>query len=221
MLANELIKNPPNIKDRASGIYMILCVSGRAYIGQSKNMRNRWSAHRGDLKHGKHKNCFLQNSYNKYGKDSLRFFVLENCIENMAEREAYWLNLLDEDLRLNLAKVTEVIPTSEATKQKIAKISSGRKHTEEAKRKISEANKGHKYGVGQKRSEESRKRQSEAQKNYHRLNPDSYKGRGKGLKRSAETRLNMSLARKGRKLSDETKKKLSENMKRIRQEKKW
>lgn len=221
MLANELLENVLNIKDKASGIYMILCVSGKAYIGQSKNMRNRWSNHRGTLKYGKHRNCFLQNSYNKYGKDSLRFFPLENCSENMTEREAYWLSLLDEDLRLNLARVTETIPMSEITRQKIGKISSGRKHTEESKRKISEHHKGHKYGVGQKRSEESRKRQSEAQKNYHRLNPNAYKGRGKGRKVSEEGRLNISLACKGRKLSDETKKKLSENMKRIRQEKKW
>ena len=75
-------------------------------------------------------------------------------------------------------------------KEENAKQQTGKKHTAETKKKISESKKGTVV------SAESRKKLSEA---------------GKGVKKSAETRKKMSEAQKGRTLSAEHRKKISES----------
>jgi len=60
------------------GIYQIKSVStGRIYIGYSTNIKIRWSNHRYHLKTNKHKNPYLQNHYNKYGKSDLVYIIIE------------------------------------------------------------------------------------------------------------------------------------------------
>lgn len=169
MKPNEIIQNKTELILRSPGIYMVLCItSGKAYVGQSKNLYKRLQAHKNDLKANRHRNIHLQRSYNKYGKESLSYFILENCQENLTERESYWLELIDKDLRLNLAKVTDKNPMSQETKDKLSKINMGNKHclgkknglgykhTPEAKAKIAEASKN--------RSMETRKKLSESAK---------------------------------------------------------
>lgn len=81
---------------------------------------------------------------------------------------------------------TVVIPESVVIiNEPVVKVRTGWHHTEEAKRKISEAHKGKKH------SEETRRRMSESRK---------------GKKHSEEARRRMSESRKGRKLTEEHKK---------------
>lgn len=110
---------------------------------------------------------------------------------------------------------------SEETKRKISEAAKGRKHTEEAKRKMSEANKG------KKRSEEAKRKISEGhkgEKSYmygkhlseeqKRKISEAQKGEKNhnyGKHPSDETKRKMSEAKKGKKLSEETKRKMSEN----------
>ena len=120
MTPNEIVEQAPKDTVKASGIYMIYCMpANKAYIGQSKNIHRRWIHHRHSLKENKHGNIHLQNLYNKYGKDSLSFYVLENSNE-LAEREAHYLDLLDSDKRVNLAAVLEIFPCSDETRKKIS-----------------------------------------------------------------------------------------------------
>ncbi len=119
MKPQELIQ-PIKLNSKATGIYMIIC-NDKGYIGQSKNMHRRWYDHRSRLNNKSHGNPYLQRTFDKYGKNSISFYVLEHC-SNLAEREAYWLNLIDEDLRLNLNPIQEVLPHSKERflKQSIA-----------------------------------------------------------------------------------------------------
>lgn len=93
-----------------SGIYRITCAAtGKAYIGQSTNMRARAAYHVRHLRAGKHTNKYLQSAWNKHGEDSFAFDVLEVCpkaFDVLNEREIYWINAfnaLSKDCGYNLA----------------------------------------------------------------------------------------------------------------------
>lgn len=75
------------------GIYKIQnLVNNKVYVGSSKSLKRRQYEHYFQLKNNKHKNSYLQHSYNKYGKESFVFFILEECLEEqLLEREEYWI----------------------------------------------------------------------------------------------------------------------------------
>lgn len=90
-----------------SGIYCIENIeNNKKYIGQSKDINDRWRRHISELNHGKHDNDYLQKSWNKYGVDCFKFYVLEYCnIEKLDEKEKYYIelyNTLNRDLGYNL-----------------------------------------------------------------------------------------------------------------------
>lgn len=50
-----------------TGIYVITNISnGKKYIGQSVDVEDRIAHHKSSLKHNRHENSYLQNSWNKY-----------------------------------------------------------------------------------------------------------------------------------------------------------
>lgn len=78
-----------------TGVYKICnLINGKMYIGSSKNLVNRATNHRKNLKDNKHSNKHLQSSYNKYGGENFIFEVIEYC-DNYVEREQYWMDLFD------------------------------------------------------------------------------------------------------------------------------
>jgi len=81
----------------ASGIYKIMCTStGKIYVGQSVNMKSRFSVHLADLKRGKHGNPYMKRAYEKHGKEAFSFSVIEYCeSEFLHEREFFWINYYD------------------------------------------------------------------------------------------------------------------------------
>lgn len=59
------------------GIYKITCkANNKFYIGSSKNIKYRWQVHISELRGNRHHSHYLQNSYNKYGEESLEFTIL-------------------------------------------------------------------------------------------------------------------------------------------------
>ena len=80
------------------GVYKIsntLCPEGKYYIGYSCNIRRRWNNHKRDLKNGKHINIYLQNVYNKYGADCLKYEILHDC-ETKEEAQEYETSYLQD-----------------------------------------------------------------------------------------------------------------------------
>ena len=79
------------------GIYGIKnVVTGKMYIGQSKCIENRFKDHFYDLRGGNHHSPYLQNAFNKYGKDVFIQGVIEECDSSLLnERENYWINYYD------------------------------------------------------------------------------------------------------------------------------
>lgn len=66
-----------------SGVYAITHnVSGKRYIGSSRNMRSRLNEHRRGLVKAAHFNVKLQNAVSKYGIDAFTFSPLIRCAEH-------------------------------------------------------------------------------------------------------------------------------------------
>ena len=64
-------------------IYKILNkVNGKFYIGSTKNAKVRWYQHKYMLNSNRHINNYLQNAWNKYGKENFDFIILEDNITN-------------------------------------------------------------------------------------------------------------------------------------------
>lgn len=145
-----------------SGVYQILnLVTGKRYIGSSKNIVKRFNAHKNSSEIRKHSNTHLMNSFRKYGLENFQLSVIEECgVDILFEREQYWVdfygieNLYNQRKFVNTnvgVKWTEdrkikwkqrVI--SDETRAKISKNSPGNKQPRTQKQldAISNANKG-------------------------------------------------------------------------------
>ena len=80
-----------------SGVYRIYCpVSGKTYVGLSKTLKKRQIHHFSQLKNNRHNNSYLQRHYNKYGRDSLVFEIIELCeYDKLREREVFYIQKYD------------------------------------------------------------------------------------------------------------------------------
>jgi len=118
-----------------TGIYLIqsLIKPYRIYVGSAKNITRRWSKHLQDLRLNKHHSPQMQWHYNKYGEDDLLFSILEPCeAQELTNIEQYYLD-----------KHKPYFNTC-----KTAGNTLGYKHSDESKKKISEAGRGNKYTLG-------------------------------------------------------------------------
>ncbi|MCK5019704.1 MAG: GIY-YIG nuclease family protein [Candidatus Peribacteraceae bacterium] len=135
MTLNSPLKN--KIK---SGVYQILNkINGKLYVGSAINIKNRWNAHKNDLRGNRHYNTHLQNSYNKYGENGFEFSVIERVEDttHLIEREQFWMDTLKV-----VEKGYNMCPVA-------YRCMTGRKHSEETKQKMSESQlgeKNHQYG---------------------------------------------------------------------------
>jgi len=178
------------------GVYNIINkINEKVYVGSVDNIddetcRCRWYAHKRDLKKTRHHNIYLQRAWNKYGPDAFYIQCVEECPKDqLLIREQHYLNIakLHPETYYNIS-YDATAPFrgkkhSEQAKLRISIANKGkvRKHSKEAKRKMSLANKG------KKRSEESKRKQSES---------------NKGKKVSEETRRKLSEAHNGQNAKD-------------------
>ena len=115
-----------------SGIYKITNnVNGKFYIGSSQNISRRWYDHKRELRIQKHHNKYLQRAWNKYGEENFSFEIVEECkVEELSDREQLYIEkYVNSDFCYNIS-IDTIAPMR------------GKKHSEEAKRKMSESRKG-------------------------------------------------------------------------------
>lgn len=75
------------------GIYCIENkINSKKYIGMSRHIKRRWTEHKTELRHHNHNNQYLQASWNKYGEENFKFYIIELCTEEkLSEREIYYI----------------------------------------------------------------------------------------------------------------------------------
>lgn len=192
------------------GIYKITSPSGKIYIGQSIDIKNRFIKYKClDCK----KQIRLYRSLVKYGIDNHLFeIVLECSTDELNDKERYYQDLYHcigkDGLNCILTKSNDKNgERSTDTKLKISNTLKGHKHSEETKLKISITN------TGKKHTEASLLKMSESQKGSKHSEDAKIKIGlwHKGKVQSEEARLKMSLSRKGIKWSEEARLKRAEN----------
>ena len=215
-----------------SGIYLIKnTANNKVYIGSAVNIDKRWKEHKHLLKEGKHHSPHLQSAWNKYGKQTFKFDIIEEVSnpEHLLAYEQVYLDYYksyEDDKGNNIYKVAGSpfgMKHTEETRRKISEANKGHIVSEETKKKIGEANSGRKLteehkdkirkiNIGKKHTEETKRKMSEAGKGktFSEETRRKLSEAGKGKTFSEEAKRKMSEAKKGKMLSEEHKKKLSE-----------
>lgn len=134
-----------------SGVYKITNIeNGKVYIGSSKDINKRITAHIRELKKNIHDNTHLQSAWNKYGKEKFEFSILEFVpdINILLEREQFWMDKYQcykRDFGYNMlptAGSPDGNRLSKETRKRISESNKGRNCTAETKQKISNSQKG-------------------------------------------------------------------------------
>lgn len=83
--------------NKITGIYKIENISNnKIYVGQSSDIKSRWTHHKSDLNNNRHHNNHLQSAWNKYGENNFKFSIIELCDEvKLDERERFWIKEYD------------------------------------------------------------------------------------------------------------------------------
>jgi group I intron endonuclease len=140
------------------GIYIIHNkVNDKVYVGSSVDTPQRHSAHVSRLKRNRHFCKHLQNAWNHYGADSFEFKLIEHVpdVTMLISREQFWLDhyknigeVYNKAIRVDRPSLGLVV--SAETKKKQSEQRRGEKHplygkhhSEETKRKISDAKRGY------------------------------------------------------------------------------
>lgn len=183
------------------GIYKITnTITNKIYVGQALNIGKRQYNHFYLLNKGLHVNQYLQNSFNKYGKDCFCFEVLEVCSKNeLSIRECYWVNLLKTNNRkygYNAKIINEngSYSLSEETKKRISNSHIGIKHSEQTCKRLSEINKGKKHSdiVKEKMSVSQKNRNFRMSKEHKEKIINSNKLRKNNLSKETISKMSIS-----------------------------
>lgn len=140
---------------RRGGIYKIVNTSnGKYYIGSSNHIYRRCRRHKNDLINNCHDNCHLQNAWNKYGKSSFDFYIIEDIINenDLLIREQYYIDVSIKENIYNLHLSAERLFLTDEHKKKISNTLKGRPKSLEARRKQSISVTGEnnsRYGIPQ------------------------------------------------------------------------
>jgi group I intron endonuclease len=140
------------------GIYQIRnTINNKVYVGSSRDIAQRWRAHKSNLKNNKHPNKHLQNAWDTYGEESFDFSILFLCGEDeLLDQERQMIeetgclsrqsgyNKSSEPAAPMLGLRHSQASIKKMKKSKLGENNNfyGKAHTEEAKRKISEAKTG-------------------------------------------------------------------------------
>ena len=147
-------------------VYKHTTPNGKVYIGITKQKpQTRWRHGEGYIH-----STYFYNAIKKYGWENIKHEIIYANLTH-DEAEAYEKALIKEyksnqkGFGYNLDSGGNVkYEHSEETKEKIRRSHIGIKHTEEAKKKISECKKGNKNRLGQKQSEDCKRKISEKNK---------------------------------------------------------
>jgi group I intron endonuclease len=131
-------------------VYKLYCsVNGKTYIGITTDIHRRIIDHRKDLKSGKHPNAHLQNAWNKYGKESLTYEIIELFNAEITDKEllikeAEYMSLykaLDSQygFNINSTDVDGTVRHTEEYKKYMSQIMTGRVVSKETGDRISKS----------------------------------------------------------------------------------
>jgi len=88
-----------------AGVYIILhTASGKAYVGESYNVKMRWASHFKELNKNNHGNRYLQYAWNKHGATEFEFKLFLAITEDLSRNE------LKKKLKFEEARILKLFP---------------------------------------------------------------------------------------------------------------
>lgn len=118
------MKNISNdLKDKC-GIYCIINIQNhKRYIGSTKNLQQRLWKHRSLLRHNKHENAKLQNSWNKHGEENFDYYILEFCnsVDVLCEREQFFIDTLHPEYNFTTLVERNILSAESRKKQSMTR----------------------------------------------------------------------------------------------------
>jgi group I intron endonuclease len=123
------VKGNRKKKEIICGIYCIENLdNGLRYIGFSKDIMDRWSNHKKELNKKYHYNRYLQRSWNKYGQEKFKFWIIQECKkEKLKLLEIYWIAFYNSYIKdkggYNLTRGGEGIMGYKPTEETLIKMS--------------------------------------------------------------------------------------------------
>lgn len=188
---------------KGSGIYIIRNdENDNVYIGSAKNFSARFRVHLHHLRKGTHHAKRLQEHYDEFGGNSLRFEMLESVesVELLLNREQYYIDAFKPNFNNFIVSVNSpkgYKMSGESIARAVATKRANGSYQRMAQR-LAEMNKGNTYRLGAKLSEESKAKIGQ---------------KSKGRFFSEESREKMRQNATGRLHSKEAKEKMSNSMK--------
>ena len=192
------------MREKICGIYLIQnSINLKTYIGSSSDIYKRWVRHKYVLNNNCHENEYLQRAWNKYHNANFKFIILLQC-DNLylIEWEQFFIDCFKSfkyKFGYNIIPYANRSKLSFRTRKKISKAHKGKIISMETRCKMSLSR------LGKVNSEETRKRISHSNIGKH--------CGSNHIVFTEEIRKKMSDSHKGRKKSEEFKKKASERMK--------
>lgn len=175
-------------------------VNGKYYIGMDTNNNPNYLG----------SGTLLKKAIEKYGKDSFKKIILEQCdsIEQLKEQEKYWINVYNacsdrESYNISTGGTGGDNFTHNPDKELIRKKLQARRHTDATKKKISENN-WQKYNPGHRTGTKWSEEQRTKMEMYLAENGSPFKGKchtEEAKQKNREKHL-------GKKTSEETKAKM-------------
>jgi group I intron endonuclease len=184
-------------------------INGKCYVGKTtKTLEERIKGHF-DIVRYKKPSYYFHKALLKYGDENFKWEILCSC---------------DDELLLNIRETMKIIVEHSHVSENGYNMTwggegvSGYKFTDNQKKKMSESHKGQiPWMSGRKHTEETRRKIKEAVNRNRKEISDETRLKlsksSKGRKHSDETKRKISEYRKGKKLSEETRKKISESNK--------
>jgi group I intron endonuclease len=186
-------------------IYVFTFPNGKQYVGQTVNVKARFSQHRNT----KDRRMVVSDAIKKHGWDNVTRQEMTCPKEYLDWMESEWIRVLNcispNGYNIETGGFRGSRHLSEQTRRKLSVAGKGRKFTEEHKERIRQASKG-KHG-GEKNGMFGKKHPEHSTHMTGDLNPMS------GRNHSEDARNKISRAAKGRHHTDEAKRKMSESRK--------
>lgn len=118
--------------------------TGKWYVGQTKNFKQRKRQHLWRLRNNCHRNKLLQSDWNLFGENSFEFRCLEECAPSqLLDKERYWISQKDSYGSGYNATTgglgPESLVHSDESKHKMSVSRTGKHHSEATKKRMSEA----------------------------------------------------------------------------------
>ena len=218
------------------GVYQIRnIITSVRYSGQSIHLKGRPGQHWNKLKKNKHDNQYLQNSYNKHGRDSFVFEILIYCVpKDLIYYEQLFCDIdKAHGLSYNIRECVESnrgLKHTEETKKNISISKMGHEVSDEVRAILSDKNKGNvppNKGVShtEKTKELMKKNHADYKKENHpqwgkhhseetcKKISESNSGENHpmwGKPRSEETKQKIGIGNKGKVISEEMRRNMSE-----------